>query len=249
MPSARGACWCSTRTSSRWPESTATELPAIEQRERGELERRAQRFRGDRPRVPLRGRTALVVDDGIATGATARAACRVARAQGASRVVLAVPACSPRTAAVAAAGGGRAGRPGDPGELRRGRAGVRRLPAHEGRRGRGAAPTVGAGAAGAGGPPRAAAPEAPVRDEEVEVVAGPVRLAGHLTVPEHPLGLVVFVHGSGSSRHSPRNRYVAEVLQAGRPRDPAVRSAHAGRGGRPRRRLRRRTAGRADWRG
>jgi dienelactone hydrolase len=52
-----------------------------------------------------------------------------------------------------------------------------------------------------------------VRDEDVEVVAGPVHLAGHLTVPEHPLGLVVFVHGSGSSRHSPRNRYVAEVLQ------------------------------------
>ena len=42
--------------------------------------------------------------------------------------------------------------------------------------------------------------------------AGPVMLAGHLTIPEHPVGIVVFAHGSGSSRHSPRNRYVAEVL-------------------------------------
>jgi putative phosphoribosyl transferase len=50
------------------------------------------------------------------------------------------------------------------------------------------------------------------RDEDVEVAAGTLRLAGHLSVPERPLGLVVFVHGSGSSRHSPRNRYVAEVL-------------------------------------
>jgi putative phosphoribosyl transferase len=53
----------------------------------------------------------------------------------------------------------------------------------------------------------------PVRDEEVEVVAGSVRLAGHLTVPEHALGVVVFVHGTGSGRHSPRNRSVAGVLQ------------------------------------
>ncbi len=63
----------------------------VERRERAELQRRAERFRGDRPRIPLAGRTAIVVDDGIATGSTARAACQVARAQGAARVVLAVP--------------------------------------------------------------------------------------------------------------------------------------------------------------
>ncbi|MGY1669830.1 dienelactone hydrolase family protein [Geodermatophilus sp. SYSU D00710] len=49
--------------------------------------------------------------------------------------------------------------------------------------------------------------------EEVEVVAGAVRLAGRLTVPDRPIGVVVFVHGSGSSRHSPRNGYVAGLLQ------------------------------------
>ena len=71
------------------------ELAAVEQRERAELDRRARRFRGDRPRLSLQGRTALVVDDGIATGSTARAACQVARAQGAARVVLAVPVAPP----------------------------------------------------------------------------------------------------------------------------------------------------------
>jgi putative phosphoribosyl transferase len=50
------------------------------------------------------------------------------------------------------------------------------------------------------------------RDVEVEAWAGPIRVAGHLTVPEHSLGVVVFAHGSGGGRHSPRNRYVAEVL-------------------------------------
>ena len=52
----------------------------------------------------------------------------------------------------------------------------------------------------------------PLRDEEVTLTAGPVSVAGHLTIPEQPSGIVVFAHGSGSSRHSPRNRYVANVL-------------------------------------
>ena len=74
---------------------SAGELAAVEARERAELERRARRFRGGRPRQPLDGRVAVVVDDGIATGSTARAACQVARLQGAARVVLAVPVAPP----------------------------------------------------------------------------------------------------------------------------------------------------------
>jgi putative phosphoribosyl transferase len=66
-------------------------LAAVERRERAELARRAKRFRGDRARIPLDGCVAVIVDDGIATGSTARAACQVARVQGAARVVLAVP--------------------------------------------------------------------------------------------------------------------------------------------------------------
>jgi putative phosphoribosyl transferase len=75
------------------------ELAAVEAHEREELARRASRFRGSQPRVALAGRTALLVDDGIATGATMRAACQVARASGAARVVVATPVAPPDTVA------------------------------------------------------------------------------------------------------------------------------------------------------
>ncbi|MBX6386121.1 MAG: phosphoribosyltransferase [Microbispora sp.] len=78
---------------------TREEMAAVERAERAELERRARRFRGDRKPVDLAGRTVIIVDDGIATGGTARAACQVARAQGAARVVLAVPVGAPETIA------------------------------------------------------------------------------------------------------------------------------------------------------
>ena len=71
------------------------EFAVVEERERVELGQRARRFRGKRPRISLEGRTVVVVDDGIATGSTARAACQVARAQGATRVILAVPVAPP----------------------------------------------------------------------------------------------------------------------------------------------------------
>ncbi|HEY8544153.1 MAG TPA: phosphoribosyltransferase family protein [Acidimicrobiales bacterium] len=66
-------------------------LARIAARERATLEDRLRRLRRGRPAVPLAGRTVVVVDDGIATGSTARVACRVARDRGAARVVLAVP--------------------------------------------------------------------------------------------------------------------------------------------------------------
>ena len=72
------------RRSCAWPASPRTRWPQVEARERAELERRARRFRGDRPACRSQGRTVVVVDDGIATGSTARAACQVARAQGAA---------------------------------------------------------------------------------------------------------------------------------------------------------------------
>jgi putative phosphoribosyl transferase len=50
-------------------------------------------------------------------------------------------------------------------------------------------------------------------EREVEVMAGQARLGGTLAVPEGAQGLVIFAHGSGSSRHSPRNRYVAYSLR------------------------------------
>lgn len=67
------------------------ELTALERVEALEVERQVHRYRGDLGRTDLRGRTVLVVDDGIASGSTARAACRVVRALGAARVVMAAP--------------------------------------------------------------------------------------------------------------------------------------------------------------
>jgi putative phosphoribosyl transferase len=68
-----------------------SDIAEVEDQERSELERRAHKFRRDLSPIPLTGRIAVVVDDGIATGSTARAACQVVRAMGAARVVLAVP--------------------------------------------------------------------------------------------------------------------------------------------------------------
>ena len=51
--------------------------------------------------------------------------------------------------------------------------------------------------------------------QPVRITTGAVELEGDLCVPEHAAGVVLFAHGSGSSRHSPRNRYVAQVLQQG----------------------------------
>jgi putative phosphoribosyl transferase len=77
----------------------AADLDAAERHERPELDRRAQAYRAGRFRVELTDRAVLVVDDGIATGSTARAACAVARALGARRVTVAAPVASHRAVA------------------------------------------------------------------------------------------------------------------------------------------------------
>ena len=66
----------------------------VRQREQAELERRESRYRAGRPPLNLTGKTAVIVDDGLATGATARAAVQVARHLGAARVIVAVPVAS-----------------------------------------------------------------------------------------------------------------------------------------------------------
>ena len=71
------------------------ELDAIVAREVAELRRRVELYRGDRPPLHLRGRTAIVVDDGVATGLTDTAALRAVRHLGPRRTVLAVPVCAP----------------------------------------------------------------------------------------------------------------------------------------------------------
>lgn len=73
------------------------QIEATVTREQEELERRRERYRGDLPPVPVEGRTAILIDDGIATGFTAIAAARTLRGRGAQRIVLAVPV-APRDA-------------------------------------------------------------------------------------------------------------------------------------------------------
>ncbi len=74
---------------------TSTQLAKVEQRAANEVLRKAQRFRSGRGRVERSGRTVVIVDDGLATGSTARAACQVVRAERVARVVLAVPVAPP----------------------------------------------------------------------------------------------------------------------------------------------------------
>lgn len=76
---------------------TEQEFVEVEQRERADLDQLARQFRPARHRIDLASRTAIIVDDGIATGSTAAAACQVARALGAARVILAAPVGAPQS--------------------------------------------------------------------------------------------------------------------------------------------------------
>jgi putative phosphoribosyl transferase len=83
----------------------ADAFEAVREQEQRELERRERDYRGDRAPLDVSGRTGILVDDGLATGATMEAAVRALQALGARRVVVAVPVASPeardRIAAVA----------------------------------------------------------------------------------------------------------------------------------------------------
>jgi predicted phosphoribosyltransferase/dienelactone hydrolase len=166
-----------------------------------ELHRRERVYRGDRPTPQMEGRCVLLIDDGLATGATMRAAMAAVRQQQPVRLVVAVPVAPPATIAVLRQEADEVVCPATP------------------------EPFFGIGQWYAdftqvtddevrallqrAGPPQA-------EHAAVTVRAGAVALAGDLTMPPGAAALVVFAHGSGSSRHSPRNRLVADTLnQAG----------------------------------
>ncbi|GEL18811.1 phosphoribosyltransferase family protein [Pseudonocardia asaccharolytica] len=186
------------------------ELAEVEGQERAELERRARRFRGDRPRLALAGRTVIVVDDGVATGSTASAACRVVKAQGSARVVLAVPVCARESAARLR---------GEVDELvcletPASFGAVGQFYEHFGQTSDDEVVELLRRSEQAPFTPSGAATDDPSPpNDEVELNVAGVRLTGQLVIPEQASGIVVFAHGSGSSRHSPRNRYVARTLQ------------------------------------
>ncbi len=179
-------------------------IEIVAAREQAELSRRAARYRPGRSMISLKEKIAVIVDDGIATGATARAACQVARAAGAARVVLAVP--------VAPHGWTRSQHDADelvclhtPDDFFAVGQFYRNFDAVDDGE-------VVASLQRARASDIAADCAEAADDHEVLVDVGSVRLQGRLTVPERATGIVLFAHGSGSSHHSPRNRYVARVL-------------------------------------
>ena len=179
---------------------TDQELAALAAAEQRELERRERLYRGDRPPPDIAGKTAILIDDGLATGATMAAATGALRAQRAARLVVAVPVAAPETCdafqdlvdeIVCAATPEPFYAVGlwyeDFSETSDDE--VRGLLA------RAARELPGSGS-----------------EREVRVLAGRATLDGTLSVPAEARGIVLFAHGSGSSRHSPRNNFVAEVL-------------------------------------
>ncbi|MFD3695321.1 phosphoribosyltransferase family protein [Streptomyces sp. NPDC058646] len=188
---------------------------AVERAEGAELVRQARKFRGDRPRVPLDGRTVIVVDDGIATGATAAAACQVVRAMGAARVVLAAPVAPPDAAVRLRSAADEVVCLSTPHAFRAvgewyedftqtSDEEVVSLLAEAG------PPLQPPPASPA--PPRYPASPGTGPSAEVSVDADGLALAGDLVLPAGAGAVVVFAHGSGSSRRSPRNRAVARSL-------------------------------------
>lgn len=186
------------------------DLADVERRERVALTSRIARLRTGRRRIDIAGRVAVIVDDGIATGSTMLAACQVARHLGAARVVVAVPVA--------------------PVEVTRGLSGADEVvavstPSHfqaVGSHYLDFSPTTDEevifllDAADARGRALRLRNGAPDVDADVGIPVGPVTMAGHLHLPAQTSGVVIFAHGSGSSRHSPRNQFVADVLhQAG----------------------------------
>jgi putative phosphoribosyl transferase len=186
------------------------DVARIVARETAEVDRRVRLFRGSRPAPPVRDRTVIVVDDGVATGGTTRAALLALRSLEPRRLVLAVPVGARETidslraevddvvCLYAPENLGAIGafyldfRPTSDDEV------LELL--------RQAAAERPSGAA-AGGEPGGLATE-----REVNIAANGDPLEGTLTLPRGARGIVLFAHGSGSSRRSPRNRYVAGVL-------------------------------------
>jgi putative phosphoribosyl transferase len=78
---------------------TPAELEPVVERERAEARRRLQRYRGDRPPRSVKGRSVVVVDDGLATGVTARAALAELRRRDAAHLTFAAPVCAAEPAA------------------------------------------------------------------------------------------------------------------------------------------------------
>lgn len=187
-------------------------------REREELERRLERYRSGRPGVGVGGSTVIVVDDGLATGVSATAAAEVLRERGAGRRILAVPVGAPESLTQVAEHYDEVvclhapdsfmavgswyrdfGQTRDEAVVELLSRAYDELPADK------------KDAAAAEPAPESGGDQGN-SERHVEVGAGELTLPGDLSLPAAPRGLVIFAHGSGSSRRSPRNRHVASLL-------------------------------------
>ncbi len=180
-----------------------------------ELDERLARYRGpERAPVAVEGRTAILVDDGIATGGTVRAALRALRARDPLRLVLAVPVAAQESLDALAAECDEIVCLQAPEPMwaigywyeQFGQTSDDEVRALLAQAATGSAPAEAARVS------VSAADDPPSRRQVRIAVPGEQEIAGDLTVPEGAGGIVVFAHGSGSSRHSPRNRDVAAAL-------------------------------------
>lgn len=171
-------------------------------RQREVIRERQRRFRALRPPVAIAGRTVIVLDDGLATGATMLAALQAVRSQQPVRLVCAVPVAARDSLAEAA-------RHADETVCLAAPSPFHAVSLYYRNFGEVSDDKV-AELLGANPPKRQAASGT---SHAASIPAGQVVLEGDLVMPADPKGIVVFVHGSGSSRHSTRNRQVAQALQ------------------------------------
>lgn len=186
---------------------TDADINRVAEREQVELERRIHRYRQGRPAAPVGGRHVIVVDDGIATGFTARSAVGLLRGRGATRVTLATPVAPRETIREleAVADDLVVLETPDPfWAIGQWYVDFNQTSDEE---------VIAVLAAADPHTPRSSAADPRLA---VEIVTREeVSLPGTVVLPENPLGIVLFAHGSGSSRHSPRNRQVAGLLNDG----------------------------------
>ncbi len=178
------------------------QLQEIVEREQAELERRAVAYRSGATALDVRGRTAIVVDDGMATGLTVMAAVRALDQRGAARVIVAVPVASGEAVALLRGAADEVVCHTVPPRLRSVGEWYRDFrQVSDGE-------VIDLLRADARHPTGHSVPEA------VEIPAGSTTLQGQLSCPADPRGVVIFAHGSGSGRNSPRNATVASALQS-----------------------------------
>jgi putative phosphoribosyl transferase len=199
--------------------ASAAYVSAEVKHQRAEIARRRAWFRGGRPLSLPAHATVILVDDGVATGSTVIAAIRALRQLRVARIVLAVPVAPPDTVEALRSLVDEMVVLATPvmfwavGEFYEDFAPVSdeevaRLLARTAGRQSSSAPH---GAPRPGSAGRSLPPEGR-RKNEVSIDAGGVVLRGVLRIPPAARGIVLFAHGSGSGRLSPRNTYVADVL-------------------------------------